>query len=85
LKDICDWLNFRWALDVQYTHVHNAPLLTELCRKYKRFWDGEFWHQIQAEKILLRWPDWRERYRIDLEKVRLHSKLSSQLTLEVLP
>lgn len=62
MKDNCQWLNFQWGLDIQYTHVDEAPILAELCRKHGRFWDGENWHMIQAGKVILRWPDWRKNY-----------------------
>ena len=76
MKDTCDWLNFRWGLDVSCTQKENAPLLLELCQKYKRFWDGEYYYQIQANSIILRWPDWRTHYRVDMEKVRLRHHFS---------
>lgn len=69
MKDDCTWLNFRWGLDISYTGIAEAPKLAELCRKYRRFWDGEYFYMIQANKVILRWPDWRRDYRIDLDKV----------------
>ena len=69
MKDDCTWLNFRWGLDISYTGLAEVPILAQLCRKHGRFWDGEFFYMIQAEKVVLRWPDWRRNYRIDLDKV----------------
>lgn len=80
MKDSCEWLNFRWGLDVSYTKIENAPILTELCRKYKQFWDGEFMYRIQGNQVILRWPDWRSHYRVDMEKVRLRHHQSHKQT-----
>ena len=82
MKDNCTWLNFRWGLDVSYTNQSEALLLLELCKKYKRFWDGEYYYQIQSN-VILRWPDWRKNYRIDMEKVRLHNHQTNQKLLEL--
>jgi hypothetical protein len=77
MKDDVEWLNFRWGLDVSYTLQENAPLLTHLCKKYKRFWDGKYYYQLQS-MVILRWPDWRIRYRVDMEKVRIRKHQSSK-------
>jgi hypothetical protein len=82
MKDSCQWLNFRWALDVSYTNQSEAPLLLEMCKKYGKFWDGEYYYKMQS-CVILRWPDWRQNYRIDMEKVRLHSNQSNQKTLDL--
>ena len=82
MKDDCVWLNFRWGLDIAYTSHSEAPLLLELCRKYGRFWDGEFYYQVQSS-VILRWPDWRKKYRIDMEKVRMRALQSNQTRLEL--
>jgi hypothetical protein len=71
MKDDCTWLNFRWALDVMYVNKEEAPLLRQLCKKYGLFWDGEYFYKIQSV-VILRWPDWRNKYRIDMEKVVQH-------------
>ena len=68
------WRNFRWAIDVEYIHVAEIPILAALVKKYKRFWDGEFFYKQQSVYIL-RWPDWRKRYRVDLESFRRHHKI----------
>jgi len=82
MKDSCEWLNFRWALDVQYTHIDNAPLLLELCKRFGKFWDGECWYKQQSN-VILRWPDWRSNYRIDMEKVRNRHRNPAQKQLEL--
>jgi len=69
------WRNFRWALDVEYVHVEEAPVLGPLVEKYHRFWDGEFWYKRQSS-FILRWPDWRNRYRVDLESWKRHHKIT---------
>jgi len=79
MKDSCEWLNFRWGLDVSYTQRENAPILDALCKKYKRFWDGEYYYQIQSV-VILRWPCWRTHYRVDMEKVRLRHHQSHKQT-----
>lgn len=65
------WINFRWAIDVEYTRLENVPILAALISKYVRFWDGTFWYQWQSN-FILRWPDWRARYRVDLESWKRH-------------
>jgi hypothetical protein len=77
-------MNFRWALDVQYVHSESAPLLNQLCERYRRFWDGEFYYMKQSQ-FVLRWPDWRKNYRVDLEKARnrYHNPKQTQLLVEV--
>jgi hypothetical protein len=82
MKDDCVWLNFRWGLDIAYTNHSEAPLLLELCKKYGRFWDGEFYYQLQSS-VVLRWPDWRKKYRINMEKVRIRTMQSKQTRLEL--
>jgi hypothetical protein len=77
MKDHVEWLNFRWGLDVSYTLQENAPLLTQLCKKHKRFWDGEYYYQLQS-MVILRWPDWRTHYRVNMEKVRIRKHQSSK-------
>ena len=78
MKDEIEWLNFRWGLDVQYTLKENAPLLRGLCEKYKLFWDGNgFFYKIQSS-VILRWPDWRNHYRVDMEKVRIRKNQSNK-------
>ena len=83
MRDNCQWLNFRWGLDTSYVDKSEAPILLELCRKHGRFWDGEHYYKLQGDKVILRWPDWRNNYRIDMEKVRLHANLGSQKRLEL--
>ena len=75
MKDQNQWLNFRWGLDVSYTNKEEAPILLELCKKHGLFWDGECFYKIQAH-VILRWPDWRKNYRIDMEKVRVKKQQS---------
>ena len=84
MKDDPHWINFRWAIDVEYVHMADVPILAALVKKYKRFWDGEYWYQQQSTYIL-RWPDWRNRYRVDLESFRRHHKIRDpqQLTLSL--
>ena len=83
----CQWLNFRWGLDVSYTQKEEAPILLELCKKYGKFWDGEYFYKIQGNYVILRWPDWRTEYRVDMEKVRVknHQQSRKQRTLELEP
>ena len=83
MKDNAHWVNFRWAIDVEYVHIEDAPLLARLVEKYGRFWDGKYWYKRQSNYIL-RWPDWRNRYRVDLEAYRRHHgiKDAGQLELE---
>jgi hypothetical protein len=83
MKDDCEWLNFRWGLDISYTHIENAPILASLIKKYKRFWDGEYFYVVQARKFILRYPDWRKNYRVDLEKVRVRADPIQRKLLEV--
>jgi len=71
------WRNFRWALDVAYIHVEEAPLLAALVKKYKRFWDGEYWYKKQSV-FILRFPDWRNRYRVDLESFKRHHTIDKK-------
>ena len=73
------WRNLRWALDVEYVHVSEAPLLASLAKKHKRFWDGEYWYKQQSS-FILRWPDWRNRYRVDLESFKRHHKTDPEQT-----
>lgn len=82
MKDNNEWINFRWAIDVEYCHMDLTP--TALVKKYKRFWDGTYWYQQQS-CFILRWPDWRNRYRVDLESWKRHYKIKDkgQLELEV--
>ena len=68
------WINFRWAIDVTYVHIGDAPLLAKLCREHGRFWDGTYWYKKQSEYIL-RWPDWRNRYHVDLESFKRHHQV----------
>ena len=76
------WRNFRWALDVEYVQLEEAPVLASLVKKYRRFLDGEFWYKQQSS-FILRWPDWRNRYRVDLESwKRHHNKNNGQKNLE---
>lgn len=86
MKDDCQWLNFRWGLDVSYTHKEEAPILLELCKQYGRFWDGEYFYIIQGDSVILRWPDWRKKYRVDMEKVRTraHQKPNQKKLLKFL-
>jgi len=72
-RNLC-WVNLRWAIDVEYIHIEDAPLLARLVKEHKRFWDGHFWYKRQSQYIL-RWPDWRNRYRVDLESFRRHHGL----------
>ena len=85
MKDNVHWINFRWAIDVSYVHIEDAPLLASLVKKYRQFWDGEYWYKQQSS-FILRWPDWRKRYRVDLESFWRHHKriARGQLTLEVI-
>jgi len=81
------WVNFRWAIDVHYVHTAEVPILTALVQKHdNHFWDGEFFYKQQSSYIL-RWPDWRKRYRVDLESFRRHHKIvdpqQTQLLVEV--
>jgi hypothetical protein len=75
----CEWLNFRWGLDVSYVTQESAPLLTQLCKKHKRFWDGKYFYMLQSN-VVLRWPDWRKNYRVDMEKVRVRHHQSHKQT-----
>ena len=68
------WFNLRWAIDVSYTHVCNVPILAALVKKYKKFWDGEFFY-IQQSTFIIRFPDWRKQYRVDLESYKRHHKI----------
>ena len=83
MKDDCQWLNFPWGLDICYTHIDNAPILASLIKKHKRFWDGQFFYIIQAQSFILRYPDWRKNYRVDLEKVRARADPKQLRLLEV--
>lgn len=87
MKDKLEWINFRWAIDVNYVHMEDAPILLALVKKYGRFWDGKYWYKQQSS-FILRWPDWRNRYRVDLESFNRHHKkdngTTKQLKLEVL-
>ena len=74
MKDEPYWRNFRWAIDVWYVEASECPLLAKLVEKYGRFWDGKFWYKLQAG-FILRWPDWRNRYRVDLESFKRHHKI----------
>jgi len=76
------WVNFRWAIDVHYVHVEEAPILGSLVKKHQRFWDGEFFYKQQSS-FILRWPDWRKRYRVDLESFHRHHKLRDPSQLEL--
>ena len=80
----CQWLNFRWGLDVSYTQKEEAPILLELSKKYGKLWDGEYFYKIQGNSVILRWPDWRTEYRVDMEKVRVknHQQSRKQRTLK---
>lgn len=63
-----NWRNKPYSLDVQYTESSQVPLLTKLIKKYKRFWDGEFWYRLTKLGYVWRWPDWRKNYNIPMEK-----------------
>lgn len=72
MLDSVEWLNFRWGLDVSYTRIEQAPILAQLIKKNKNFfWHDGYCYKIQAEHIILRWPEWRNNYRVDMEKVRV--------------
>lgn len=77
MKDDIEWLNFRWGLDVQYTLKENAPILRQLCEKYKLFWHDGYFYKIQST-VILRWPEWRNHYRVDMEKVRIRKNQSNK-------
>jgi hypothetical protein len=75
LRDDCQWMNFRWAIDVHYTHVENCPILAKLVEQYKLFWDGEYCY-VRQKSFILRFPDWRNNYRVDLEAWKRHHKIT---------
>ncbi len=84
------WLNFRWGLDVSYVNCENAPVLDQLCKKYGLFWDGDYFYKKQSV-VILRWPDWRNHYRVPMEKVRVRhnqshkqTKLTAVLTVDAI-
>lgn len=79
MKDDIEWLNFRWGLDVDYTLKENAPILTQLIKQNKNFfWHDGYCYKIQADHVILRWPEWRNHYRVDMEKVRIYKHQSSK-------
>ena len=84
MRDLnANWVNFRWAIDVEYIHTAEVPILAALVKKYKKFWDGNYFYKQQSCYIL-RWPDWRKRYRVDLESFRRHHKIRDPQQTELL-
>jgi hypothetical protein len=91
MKDEIEWLNFRWGLDVQYTLKENAPILAQMITKNKNFFwhdapespDSQirrygYCYRIQGDHVILRWPAWRNHYRVDMEKVRIRKNQSNK-------
>lgn len=71
MRDIdVNWLNARYAVDVQYCHVEEAPILAALIRLHGLFWDGENCFRIEGKCFIKKFPEWRNKVRVDSEKVK---------------
>lgn len=65
-----NWLNARYAVDVQYCHIDDAPLLANLIRRHGLFWDGQFCYRIGGKAFIKKFPEWRTDVKVPMERVK---------------
>lgn len=79
-----NWRNHRWSLDGQYTEVDHVPLLVSQLEIHGKFWDGEFWFTFHGYKrYVVKWPDWRNNYRLPMENPKRTQERKYQKELSV--
>lgn len=74
-----NWQNASYMRDVAYCRIEDAPILAKLIQLYGLFWDGAFCYRIEGKYYIKRFPEWRNKVRIDLEKVKKKDPFQKQL------
>jgi len=65
-----NWRNLRWSIDAQYVEVEAVPIIDKQLKKYRKFWDGEFWYKRKGKtkRYVVKWPDWRNKLNLPMER-----------------